>query len=63
MTTVNRSFRLDEGLIRDLSNAARKYGVSENQLVSSWLARRMSIEPLIPTFEEVMMSTETFGSS
>lgn len=62
MTTVNRSFRLDETLLRDLSKAAKKYGLTENHLVASWLAWRMSIEPLIPVFEEVMMSTETLES-
>lgn len=62
MPTVNRSFRLDERLLRDLSEAARKYGMSENQLVASWLTERLSIEPLIPTFEEIVMSTETLES-
>ena len=62
MTTMNRSFRLDEKLLLDLSKAARKHGLTENQLVASWLASRMSIELFIPTFEEVMMSTETLES-
>jgi len=62
MTTVTRSFRLDEKLIKNLAALAKKYGQTENQLVASWLSWRMGFDPLIPTFDGVMLATETFAS-
>ena len=62
MTTVTRSFRLDEKLIENLARLARKYGQTENQLVTSWLIWRMGFDPLIPTFDGLMLTTETFES-
>jgi hypothetical protein len=62
MTTVTRSFRLDEKLIQDLATMATKYGLTENQLVASWLSWRMGFDPLIPTFDGLILTTETFES-
>src|ERR1700726_1700147 len=62
MTTVTRSFRLDETLIQDLAAMAKKYGQTENQLVASWLSWRMGFDPLIPSFDGLMLTTETFES-
>jgi len=62
MTTVTRSFRLDEKLLQKLASLARKYGQTENQLVSSWLSWRIGFDPLIPAFDGVGLTTETFGA-
>jgi len=62
MTTVTRSFRLDGDLIQSLGRLAKKYGRTENQLVASWLSWRMGFDPLIPTFDGVVLTTETFVS-
>jgi hypothetical protein len=59
---VTRSFRLDETLIQDLAAMAKKYGQTENQLVASWLSWRMGFDPLIPSFDGLMLTTETFES-
>ncbi len=62
MVTVTRSFRVDDKLLRDLERLARKYGQTENQLVVSWLSWRIGFDPLMPTFDGLMLSTEVFES-
>ncbi len=61
LTTVTRSFRLDERLIENLAALAKKYGQTENQLVASWLSWRIGFDPLIPTFDGLVLTTETFA--
>ncbi len=61
-TTRTKTFRLDEKLIEKLPSLARKYGQSENQFVSKWLAWRVVIDPLVPTFDGITLAKETFGS-
>lgn len=62
MVTVTRSFRLDDKLLQNLARMAKKYGLTENQLVASWLSWRIGFDPLIPTFDGLMLSTEVFES-
>lgn len=62
VVTVTRSFRLDDKLLRNLARLAEKYGQTENQLVASWLSWRIGFDPLIPTFDGLMLSMEVFES-
>ncbi len=57
---VTRSFRLDKRLLQNLARLARKYGQTENHLVASWLEWRIGFDPLIPTFDGLLLTTETF---
>jgi hypothetical protein len=41
---------------------ARKYKRTENQLVEDWLLWRVSIDPLIPSFEGLFLESEMFKS-
>lgn len=60
--TVTKSFRLDEKLVQRLSVLARKYKHTENQLVTNWLSWRISIDPLVPSFEGISLENEAFKS-
>jgi hypothetical protein len=41
---------------------AKKYGLSESQLVSNWLTSRASFDPMVPTFDIVSLGRDTFKS-
>jgi hypothetical protein len=62
MPSVIKSFRLDQKLAQKLARMAKKYGQTESQLVSSWLASRASFDPLVPTFDVVSLGKDTFRS-
>lgn len=62
MSMVTRSFRLDKKLLQNVARLARKYGMTENHLVTSWLVWRIGFDPLIPTFDGLLLTTETFQS-
>jgi hypothetical protein len=62
MTSVTRTIRLDENLDQDLAALARKYRQTVNLLVASFLSWRVGFDPLIPTFDGLILTTETFES-
>lgn len=58
--TDTRTFRFENELLEELSAMAKKYGINENKLVARFLMRRVSIDPLIPTFEGISFTKQTF---
>ena len=60
MLTITKSFRLDSALVGKLSKAAKKYGITESQFVTNALAHRIALDPLLPSFEFLSLSSETF---
>jgi hypothetical protein len=62
MSSVTKSYRLDEKLVQKLARMAKKYGLTESQLVSSWLTSRASFDPMVPTFDVVSLGIDTLKS-
>ena len=60
--STTKTFRFDPRLIEKISEVAKKHGQSPNQFISNTLKWRVSIDPLIPTFDGIMFGRETFKS-
>lgn len=57
-----KSFRLDESIIERLGRAAKRAHATESGFLSDLLEYRLSLDPLIPAFQEIALSTVTFQS-
>jgi hypothetical protein len=57
-----KTFRLDIRLLELLQKAARKKRVSENSFVAEVLQWRLTVDPLIPAFDGLLIGEDTFSS-
>ena len=55
--TRTKTFRFDVSLIEKLKRSAERAGVSESELVSEVLWDRLLIDPLIPAFQIMQLSS------
>jgi hypothetical protein len=57
-----RSFRLSSGLLEKLDRATKRARKTENSFVSDVLMDRLTVDPLLPAFQEIRLSSVTFQS-
>ncbi len=57
-----KSIRLDAGKIEALGKAARRAHMTESAFLSDILETRLISDPLVPAFQEITLSADTFQS-
>lgn len=60
--TRTKTFRFDITLLEKLDEAAKRARVTENAFVSATLEERLEIDPLIPAFRLIRLSSRVFQS-
>ncbi|MDG6925480.1 MAG: hypothetical protein JRN09_02895 [Nitrososphaerota archaeon] len=57
-----KSYRLDSEILQRLNVASKRAGKAENAFISELIEERLAIDPLIPAFSEIRMTSSTFQS-
>lgn len=60
--TRTKTFRFDVDVVERLERAAKRASMSENEFVSVLVEDRLLIDPLIPAFHEVRLSSDAVQS-